>query len=92
VAEEAAVALDATDKDVSSGPCRSSCIAQALTLTRDGERVLEQKADRIKLLGVDRWVGVRGPSGRGIALRTRERQGLPCRLWRLLTRGEDGGR
>jgi hypothetical protein len=32
-------------------------IAQPLTLTRDGERVLDQKADRVRLLGVDRWVG-----------------------------------
>lgn len=32
-------------------------IAQRLTLTRDGERVLERQADRVELLGVDRWVG-----------------------------------
>lgn len=32
-------------------------IAQQLMLTRDGERVLEQQADRVTLLGVDRWVG-----------------------------------
>jgi hypothetical protein len=32
-------------------------VAQQLTLTRDGERVLGQRADRISLLGVDRWVG-----------------------------------
>jgi MerR, DNA binding/Domain of unknown function (DUF1835) len=31
--------------------------AQALTLTRNGEQVLDRKSDRIKLLGVDRWVG-----------------------------------
>lgn len=31
--------------------------AQEITLTRDGERVLDQGADRIALLGVDRWVG-----------------------------------
>jgi hypothetical protein len=29
----------------------------SLRLTRSGERVLEQKADRVKLLGADRWVG-----------------------------------
>ena len=28
-----------------------------LTLTRLGERVLENDADRVTLLGVDRWVG-----------------------------------
>lgn len=32
-------------------------IAQQITLTRDGERVLRQEADRVGLLGVDRWVG-----------------------------------
>ncbi len=32
-------------------------IAEALTLTRSGGRVLKQKADRIQLLGVGRWVG-----------------------------------
>jgi hypothetical protein len=31
--------------------------ALSLKLTRAGERVLQQKADRVKLLGVDRWVG-----------------------------------
>jgi len=31
--------------------------AQEITLTRDGERVLEREADRIELLGADRWVG-----------------------------------
>ena len=31
--------------------------ALTLKLTRAGERVLNQKADRVKLLGVDRWVG-----------------------------------
>ena len=31
--------------------------ALTLRLTPAGERVLQQKADRIKLLGVDRWVG-----------------------------------
>jgi hypothetical protein len=29
----------------------------SLRLTRAGERVLGQKADRVTLLGVDRWVG-----------------------------------
>jgi DNA-binding transcriptional MerR regulator len=28
-----------------------------LTLTRAGEQVLQHKADRVKLLGIDRWVG-----------------------------------
>ena len=28
-----------------------------LRLTRDGERVLEGEADRVELLGIDRWVG-----------------------------------
>jgi hypothetical protein len=32
-------------------------IAQEITLTRDGERVLEREADRIELLGADRWIG-----------------------------------
>ena len=28
-----------------------------LRLTRNGERVLEGEADRVELLGIDRWVG-----------------------------------
>ena len=31
--------------------------ALSIRLTRTGEQVLQQKADRVKLLGVDRWVG-----------------------------------
>ena len=31
--------------------------ALPLRLTRTGERVLKRKADRVKLLNVDRWVG-----------------------------------
>jgi hypothetical protein len=31
--------------------------ALSLKLTHAGERVLQHKADRVKLLGVDRWVG-----------------------------------
>ena len=31
--------------------------ALSLKLTRTGERVLEQKADRVTLLNADRWVG-----------------------------------
>jgi hypothetical protein len=29
----------------------------ALRLTPAGERVLQHKADRVQLLGVDRWIG-----------------------------------
>ena len=31
--------------------------ALSIRLTRTGEQVLQQKADRVRLLGVDRWVG-----------------------------------
>jgi DNA-binding transcriptional MerR regulator len=32
-------------------------VAMSLRLTPAGERVLQQKADRVQLLGVDRWIG-----------------------------------